>query len=209
MTQRARLRVPEVAEQQYAEAARLFAAAPQTEANRNDHLENEIRVAQLESLQDQPDRGIARLTAIQDQVRGLSNNYILLMFYSTLGELQLRQHREAEAEQSFGSAMAMAEQSLATLNSETDRAKWSKNAAPAYLAVSEAELVQGRPQEAIETYERYLGAPQRPAAYPPPRSLDDSPLPESGARGVPSPPCRQRDSDRLCRSARRLGDLGL
>jgi CHAT domain-containing protein len=169
-------RFPKVAEQQYAEAARFFEAAPQTEANRNYHLENEIRAAQLESSQDQPDRGIARLTAIQDQVRGLSNNYVLLMFYSTLGELQLRQHREAEAEQSFGSAIAMAEQSLATLNSEAERAKWSKNAAPAYLAVSEAELVQGRPQEALETYERYLGAPQRVAANHPLRSRDGSPV---------------------------------
>jgi CHAT domain-containing protein len=171
-------RAPEVAEQQYAQAALLFAAAPQTEAHRNDHLENEIRAAQLESLQDQPDRGIARLIAIQDQVRELSNNYILLMFYSTLGELQLHQHQEAEAEQSFGSAMAMAEQSLATLNSEVEREKWSKNAAPAYLAVSEAELVQGRSEEALETYERYLGAPQRAAANHPLRSRDGSLVPD-------------------------------
>ncbi len=171
-------RAPEVAKQQYAEAARLFAAAPQTEASRNDRLENEIRAAQLESLQDQPDRGIARLTAIQDQARGLSNNYILLMFYSTLGELQLRQHQEAEAEQSFGSAMAMAEQSLATLKSEAERARWTKNAAPAYLAVSETELAQGRPQEALETYERFLGAPQRGS---------DRPLRFQNGSAAPSP----------------------
>ena len=42
-------RLPHIAEQQYAEAARLFAAAPRTEASRTDALETEIRTAQLES----------------------------------------------------------------------------------------------------------------------------------------------------------------
>ena len=170
--------LPELAEQQYAEAARLFAATPRTEASRNDGLEDEIRTARLEAFQGQADHGIARLTAIQDEVRGLSNNYILQMFYSTLGELQLRQHQEAEAEQAFGPALALAEQSLATLRSEAERASWSKNAAPAYLALSEAELVQGRPGEALETYEWYLGAPQRVATDRPLRSLNGSPVPD-------------------------------
>jgi CHAT domain-containing protein/tetratricopeptide (TPR) repeat protein len=169
-------RVPQVAEQQYAEAGRLFAAAPRTEASRNDGLENEIRTSRLEAFQGQPDHGIARLTAIQDEVRGLSNNYILQMFYSALGELQLRQHREAEAEQAFRPALVLAEQRLATLRSETERASWSKNASPAYLALSEAELVQGRSQEALETYEWYLGSPQRVAADRPLRALNGSPV---------------------------------
>ena len=43
--------LPEVAERQYAEAARLYAAAPQTEASRANRLESEIRTAQLETGQ--------------------------------------------------------------------------------------------------------------------------------------------------------------
>jgi CHAT domain-containing protein/cytochrome c-type biogenesis protein CcmH/NrfG len=152
--------LPEVAEQQYAQAARLFAAAPRTEANRNNGLQAEIRTAQLEAQQGRSDDAIARLTGIQDEVRPLSNNYLIQMFYSTLGELQLGRHREVEAEQALRPALALAEQNLQSLAS-TERTSWSKDASPAYLALVEAQLVQGRSQDALETYEWYLGAPQR------------------------------------------------
>jgi CHAT domain-containing protein len=172
-------RLPQVAEPQYAEAARLYAAAPRTEASRNDILETEIRTAQLEARQARFDGAIARLTDIQDRVRPLSNNYIVQLFYSTLGELQLRRHRESEAEQALRPALALAEQSLASLGSEAERTSWSKDAAPAYLALIEAQLVQGRSQEALETYEWYLGAPQRVSVDPRPhRPLTNPPMPD-------------------------------
>ena len=107
------------------------------------------------------DTAIARLTSIQDQVRPLSNNYLVQMFYSTLGEVQLRSHHAAEAEQAFRPALRLAEQSLASLTSEADRTSWSKDAAPVYLGLVEAELVQGREQESLDVFEWYLGAPQR------------------------------------------------
>jgi CHAT domain-containing protein len=157
---------PRTAQQRYAEAARLFALAPRTEANHINSLENEIRTARVDVHQVRFDDALARLTRIQDQIRPLSNNYLAQIFYSTLGELQLGRHREAEAEQALRPALALAEQSLATLGSEAERTSWSKDAAPAYLALVEAELAQGRSQEALETYEWYLGAPQRVAANP-------------------------------------------
>jgi len=172
-------RQPQVAERQYAEAARLFTLAPRTEASRSYALETEIRVAQLEARLGRFDAATTRLTSIQDQVRPLSNNYLVQMFYSALGELQLGRHREAEAEQALRPALALAEQSLATLGSEAQRTNWSKDAAPAYLALIETELVQGRPQEALETFEWYLGAPQRVATDPRPRpSLTNPPMPD-------------------------------
>jgi CHAT domain-containing protein/tetratricopeptide (TPR) repeat protein len=173
-------RLPQVAELQYADAARLFAAAPRTAASRNDVLETEIRTAELEAQQGRFDDAIARLTSIQDQVRPLSNNYLVQMFYSTLGEVQLRSHHAGEAEQALRPALALAEQSLATLrSSEAERTSWSKNAAPAYLALIEAELAQGRSQDALETYEWYLGAPQRVATDPRPyRTMTNPPMPD-------------------------------
>jgi CHAT domain-containing protein/tetratricopeptide (TPR) repeat protein len=156
--------LPQVAEHEYADAGRLFAAAPTTDASRNAELEMEVRTSLLEAHQGRFEDAIARLTVIQDQIRPLSNNYLVQMFYSTLGELQLGRRREAEAEQALRPALALAEQSLATLKSEAERTSWSKNAAPAYLALVEAELAQGRSMEALEAYEWYLGAPQRMAA---------------------------------------------
>ena len=153
--------LPRVAEHHYSEAARLLMAVPRTEASRNDALDTEIRTAQMEGRQRRFDDAIARLTGIQDQVRPLSNNYLVQIFYSTLGELQLQRHREAEAEQAFRSALSLAEQSLATLGSEAERTNWSKNASPIYLGMVEAELAQGRNQESLDLFEWYLAAPQR------------------------------------------------
>ena len=151
---------PRLAEQQYAEAARLYALAPQTEASRSNAIENQIRSAQLESRQGQLDNALGRLISVQDQIRSLSNNYLVQMFYSVLGELQLHRHREAEAEQALQPALTIAEQSLASLRSEAERIAWKSEAAPVYRALTEARLLQGNPQESLDVYESYLGASQ-------------------------------------------------
>jgi CHAT domain-containing protein/cytochrome c-type biogenesis protein CcmH/NrfG len=156
-------RQPEVAAKQYVEAARLYALAPQTEATRVGRLESEIRTAQFEARQGAVDGALALLTRAQDEVRQLSNNYLAQIFYATLGEVQLDRRHAAEAEQAFRPALRLAEQNLASLASEAERTSWSKDAAPVYLGLAEAQLVQGRDQEALDTFEWYLGAPQRVA----------------------------------------------
>jgi tetratricopeptide (TPR) repeat protein len=173
--------LPQIAQREYAEAARLFAIAPHSAASEADAIETEIHSSRLEARLGRFDEAIARLTAVQDQVRTLSSNYLPQIFYSTLGELQLGRHREREAEQALLPALAFAEQSLASLRSEQERINWSSTAAPAYLALIEAELLQGRSQEALETYEWYLGAPQRAALRP----ASNSPEPASLASRLP------------------------
>jgi len=153
----------QTAEREYAAASRFFAAAPRNRRSEVDAIEVEIMSARLEARMDRLDDGIARMTGVQDRVHRLSEKFLSQMFYSTMGEMQLRRHRDAEAEQALQPAVALAEQGLASLSSEAERTTWSKNAAPAYLALSEAELAQGRSQEALATYESYLGAPQRAA----------------------------------------------
>jgi CHAT domain-containing protein/cytochrome c-type biogenesis protein CcmH/NrfG len=151
----------EVAERQYEESIRLYSTAPQTAALRTARLHSEILSAQVEAHQSYFVEALARLTHVQGEVRQLSNNYLAQLFYSTLGEVQLRSHHPAEAEQAFRAALSLAEQNLNSLNSEGSRTTWSKDAAPIYLGLAEAELVQGREQEALDMFEWYLGAPQR------------------------------------------------
>jgi len=156
-------RQPHLAESQYAEAARLFALAPRTAASRSDAIESEIRTAQLEARQHRFDAAVARLIGVQGEVRQL-NNYLAQMFYATLGDLQLRRHNAVEAEQALRPALVLAEQSLASLNSVSERENWRDDAAPIYLAMAEAELVQGRVEESLDVFEWYLGASQREGA---------------------------------------------
>jgi CHAT domain-containing protein/cytochrome c-type biogenesis protein CcmH/NrfG len=153
--------LPEIAEQNYAEASRLFAAAPRNDANREATLETEIRTARLEARLGHFDDAVARLIRIQDQIEPFSDAYIPQAYYSTLGELQLGRHRESEAEQAFRAALRLAEKKLVSLSSETERTSWSQDAAPVYLGLAEAELLEGREQDSLDMFEWYMGAPQR------------------------------------------------
>ena len=172
----------EVAEHHYEEAARLYALAPPSEATRANRLLNEIMSAQVETSQSEFDAALVRLTRIQDEVRRLSNNFLAQFFYATLGEVQLRGHHAAEAEQGFRPALRLAEQSLASLTSEKNRTSWSKDAALVYLGLAEADLFQGREQESLEVFEWYLGAPQRVGRRGPDPSQSAPDLPRLPAR---------------------------
>lgn len=154
-------RQPRIAEHQYAEAARLYTLAPQTAATRNSRIESDIRSAQAEALRNKLDTALEYLTRVQSEVQQLSNDYLAEIFYSILGEVQLRRHRPAEAEQALRAALVLAERNLKLMNTEAQRIAWSKDAAPVYLGLAEAELVQGREQDSLEIFEWYLGAPQR------------------------------------------------
>jgi CHAT domain-containing protein len=152
---------PEIAEQQYAEAVRLFALAPKTEAIRGFILWHEIHMAGIEAHVGRFDAGIARLVGIQGQVRQSSDTSLEGTFYATLADIELRSHRAVQAEEAFRPALESVEQRLSSLNSEKDRITWSREAAPVYLGMAEAELVQGHAEAALGYFEMYLGAPDR------------------------------------------------
>ena len=153
--------LPQMARDNYAEAARLFAIAPRTGASLVALLGNEIRGAQLEAREGQLDAAVEQLTRNQSMIRQLSDDYLGQIFYSALGEVQLHSNQPSDAEQSLRLALALAEKKLASLKSVRERIVWSKDAEPLYLAMSEAKLVQGRTQESLAVYEWYLGAAQR------------------------------------------------
>ncbi len=163
---------PQIAEREYAEAGRLYALAPQTEATRNSRIESDIRTAQLEARRKKPHAALDRLTRVQSEILQVSNDYLKQIFYSILGEVQLRRGRPEEAEQAFRAALALAERGLESMSNEAYRVNWSKNAAPVYLGLAEAELVQGREQESLEMFEWYLSSPQRAGKKRAPASND-------------------------------------
>jgi CHAT domain-containing protein/cytochrome c-type biogenesis protein CcmH/NrfG len=157
---------PQIAKQQYAQAASLFALAPRTGAIQDLILWNEIATAGMEAHLGQFQSGIARLTHVQDEVRRRSDKSLEAKFYSTLGDLQLRSHHPQQAEEAFRPALDSVEQRLDSLNSEDDRITWSKEAAPVYMGIAEAEIVQGHLQESLDYFERYLGAASGSANSP-------------------------------------------
>ena len=120
---------------------------------------------------------------MQDEVAQVSSDNLAQAFYSTLGEVQLRSHHLADAERAFRPALRLAEQTLTSLTPE-NRTIWSKDAAPTYLGLSEAELVQGREQESLDMFEWYLGAPLR-AGKRGARKRESLPEPSRLSGGLP------------------------
>lgn len=171
----AEAQLPELAKSEYSEASRFYALAPQTDAIRSDRLESQIMTAQLEARQSAVGSALARLTRLQDEVNHLSNDLIAQIFYSVLGEVQLRSQHAPEAERAFRAALRLAEQNLASLTSESSRTTWSQNASPVFLGLAEAELLQGRKQDSLDVFESYLGVPQRAGTRPAARLPSDSP----------------------------------
>ena len=151
---------PEIAEQQFAEAARLYSMAPQTDATRDGRIEIEIQMALLDARQGRFDPAFMRLTTVQSEILRLTDHFLQLEFYPILGEVQLRRGHAMEAEPALRSAMTLAEEKLSSLHTEKDRISWSKDVRSIYLDMAEAQLVQGREQESLETFEWYLGAAQ-------------------------------------------------
>ncbi len=151
---------PQLAVAHYAEAVRLMALTPSTEASRSFAFEAGLRTARMQARVGHYDDAIRRLVPLRQEI-GSQSKFIEQLFYSTLGEVEVRRNRGAEAEQALLPALTLAEKSLLSLGSDEERATWSKDAAPAYLAMCEAQLLQNRMQEALNTYERYLGAPRR------------------------------------------------
>ena len=159
---------PQLAVAHYAEAVRLMALTPSTEASRSFAFEAGLRSARMEARLGHYDDAIRRLTPLGQEIGSHSkfrsqSKFIEQLFYSTLGEVEVRRNRGAEAEQALLPALTLAEKSFLSLRSDEERTTWSKDAAPAYLAMCEAQLLQNRMQEALTTYERYLGAPRRAA----------------------------------------------
>ena len=154
---------PGLAAEQYAEVTRLFALRPHTGADTDYPIELQIRGARLDSNSGQPEKALTRLLSLQDQIRVLTDDYVAQMFYATLGEVQLGRHRYNDAEQTLRSALALAEKSRLSVKSESALMAWKSDSAPVFLALTEAKLLQGNSQEALDTYESYLGASRRGA----------------------------------------------
>jgi CHAT domain-containing protein/tetratricopeptide (TPR) repeat protein len=155
----------ELARHEFTEASNLFAAAPQTKATRNDRVEAETWIARLEARRGYRDLALSRLQGIQSDIALLSDHYVAINFYTTLGEVQLHRNATNDAESALHSAIALAELTLRSLKSEQDRLTWVRQSSGAYKALVELMLRQGDPQGALEVWEWYRGAALRSGEY--------------------------------------------
>jgi CHAT domain-containing protein len=149
--------MPDVAEREFAAASHGFAASPQTQATQNDWVEAETGLAEIESRRGNRARAYERLRQIESGIHLLSNQYVAIRYYATLGSVESGLGL-AEAERSQRAAVSLAERSLKTLHTDRERSVWNDEVSEAYRSLIRRELDRGDSQSALEIWEWFRGA---------------------------------------------------
>jgi CHAT domain-containing protein/predicted Zn-dependent protease len=148
----------DVAAKEFMEASRWFAAAPQNDATRNDQVEVETLLAQLEAQRGDRDGAVERLSRIKPAIESLSNHYLAIRYYAVRGGVE---SGPDDAERSLRAAVALAEQNLQSLGSDRERSVWNEEVSEAYRNLIQVKLQRGDAETGLEIWEWYKGAPIR------------------------------------------------
>ena len=145
---------------EFDQADQLFRHAPLTRANQVAHLEAETRRAEVQIGLGRLEEA-SRLAALKSEVDKCKDNFLGLLYYANLGELQARLHDDGHAESSLRAAISFAEQDLRSLKDERARLEWSQRSSSAYRNLAELKLRQGAAGQALEIWEWYRAAALR------------------------------------------------
>jgi CHAT domain-containing protein len=151
---------PDIGLREFDQADHFFRKAPDTKANGVARLEAETRLAEVEISLGQLEQA-SRVLPIESEITQLKDNFLGLLYYTNLGELQARLRDDTHAELSLRSAISFAEQDLLSLKDERGRLEWSQRSSTAYRTLAELKLRQGTASQALEIWEWYRGAALR------------------------------------------------
>ena len=184
--------MPDLARNEFAQAERLFALAPDTNAVVGNRMEAGIILAAVEVRDGRLAKARELLEALNPGIGQLSNDYVAIQFYSVLGEAERRLGRAREAEKALRAAVALSEVSLESLRSEKDRVSWTELSADSYLNLTQLKLDTGDAEGALELWEWYRAAASRAG-----RKLDQKQLPRAGQSASRFSPAALAEGPRL------------
>jgi CHAT domain-containing protein len=153
--------MPVLAEKEFNEASRLFAAAPQSAAVQTDRAEAEIWMTRLQMARGDWAGAEVRMKAVEPMLRAMPNSYMAIHFYEVKGKLQFHQKHSQESDRSLMEAIRLAEFSLRSLSSESDRLAWRRETSDTYRDLVELKMRSGDAMGALELWEWYKAAPLR------------------------------------------------
>jgi CHAT domain-containing protein/tetratricopeptide (TPR) repeat protein len=177
------------AEAEFRIASQEFSKLPDSSTNRLYEATSKIDLAAVEVQQGRLDSAAARLEVVRPLLADISDSWTSFSFYQTLGQLHFKRGNVPEAERAFWNAVRVGEVHLWSLQSDTDRLAWERDAAPAYRALVEiyARKSDGAAR-AFELWEWYRASALRgPLSWSSARDLDLAKL-ETG----PAPPFLSR-----------------
>src|SRR4029077_2157581 len=86
--------IPGLARQEFVTATQLLESVPQTEVTRHYRAGIEIDLAKLASEEKNPRAALSYLSNASSEMRNISDHYLLMDYYETLGHLQLRSEQD-------------------------------------------------------------------------------------------------------------------
>jgi CHAT domain-containing protein len=98
---------------------------------------------------------------LEPEVSKLSDAFLAILFYASLGDAQYQLGDFVAAEPSLRSAISLAESHLRSLSDDKSRVEWNQRASIAYREYTQLQLHQGKSLEALEIWELYRGATPR------------------------------------------------
>jgi CHAT domain-containing protein/cytochrome c-type biogenesis protein CcmH/NrfG len=146
------------AEEQFRITMAAFSAAPKTPVTANHWLETKVGIAKVEGDQRNYRASIRDLMLISQDIVTVSNRFLVLDYYRTLGRSQLELGEIVGASRSMAAALHLTESALETLSSDKDRSEWNHTSDGIYRDAVELRLRQHDEIGALELWEWYKGA---------------------------------------------------
>lgn len=190
--------IPSLAEEEFAKASALFAAAPRTAATTRDRMDAEIWLARIETRRGDVERAVTRLEQARPILDSAPNFVAEVNFYNTQTEINMRRSDYSATESSLRSAVFLAEWALNSFTSDNDRRQWAEQTQSTYRDLVAWTFRQGDANSALELWEWYKGSRLRARLHAVSgsfRGLDFSTPPD--VHGAPVLPKPTKVSDQL------------
>lgn len=120
------------AESEFTTTLLQFATLPDSPTRRGLKAASEIDLALVEIQQGRPDSAAARLQQVRPLVTENVHSWTAYNYHQALGRMHASRKNLVEAEKALWSAVQVGEVRVSSLESDTDRLAWERDAAPAY-----------------------------------------------------------------------------
>jgi len=149
----------ELSAAEFARADTLFSESPQIPSTRMAKLEAETRLAAVETSAGNFQQALARMKPLGPEIDALSNNYLGILFYSTLGEAESLGADSDQAENDLWKAVHLSQRQVNSLGDAKSRLQVVRESSTAYRALVQRDLLKRNPGEALRLWESYRAAP--------------------------------------------------
>jgi CHAT domain-containing protein len=151
----------DIAKREYQRASAIFSTLPEANSTRTYRADSQLGLAKIEVSRGQLDSATGRLEEIRSQLPQISSKTVARRFHLTLAKLQYRQGKTADAKNSLQKAIDFGESELDSLATDRDRVKWERENGEAYRLLTQLEVEENKPEEALALWEWYRSAPLR------------------------------------------------